>query len=131
MHKLDGDFFRGLVNLEEGTVDRRIFVDEDIYRLELERIFARTWNFMCHESQIPETGDYFMNFIGEDSVIVVRDKRVTCRSCSIPAVIAVIPCAERKWGTSGHLYAHIMAGHMTLTAGSWACRVTILITMKS
>jgi phenylpropionate dioxygenase-like ring-hydroxylating dioxygenase large terminal subunit len=72
-----GEYFRSLVDLEAGTVDRRIFVAPDIYEMELRRIFARAWNFMCHESQIPRSGDYFRNFIGEDSVIVTRDREGT------------------------------------------------------
>jgi phenylpropionate dioxygenase-like ring-hydroxylating dioxygenase large terminal subunit len=63
-----------LVNVESGVVDRRAFSDQEIYDLEMERIFARAWNFMCHESQIPKPGDFFMNYIGEESVIVTRDK---------------------------------------------------------
>ena len=62
-----------MVDMRNGLVDRRMFSDEDIYRLELEQIFARAWNFMCHESQVPNAGDYFMTTIGEDRVIVVRD----------------------------------------------------------
>ena len=63
----------GMVNAEDGTVDRRIFAEQDIYERELEQIFARAWNFMCHDSQIPNPGDFFMSFIGEDRVICVRD----------------------------------------------------------
>ena len=62
-----------MVDQDTGTVDRRIFFDQDVYELELERIFARAWNFMCHETQIPTPGDFFMSFIGEDRVICLRD----------------------------------------------------------
>jgi phenylpropionate dioxygenase-like ring-hydroxylating dioxygenase large terminal subunit len=57
-----------------GELDRRVMSDEEIYRLELERIFARGWNFMCHDSQLKAPGDYFISWIGEDQVIVVRDE---------------------------------------------------------
>jgi phenylpropionate dioxygenase-like ring-hydroxylating dioxygenase large terminal subunit len=63
-----------MVDLAKGTVERRIFSDPEIYQMELERIFARAWNFMCHESQIPNPGDFFLNFIGEESVIATRDR---------------------------------------------------------
>ncbi len=63
------------VDTENGLVDRTIFSDEAIYHRELERIFARAWNFMCHESQVKEAGDFFLTRIGEDQVIVTRDKK--------------------------------------------------------
>ena len=43
-----------LVDIENGLIDRRIFWDEAIYQRELEKIFARCWLFVAHESQIAQ-----------------------------------------------------------------------------
>ncbi|HEY8693439.1 MAG TPA: SRPBCC family protein [Chloroflexota bacterium] len=63
----------GLVDLQRGFIDNRVFSDEAIYRLELERLFARSWLFVAHETMVPKPGDYISNYMGEDAVMVVRD----------------------------------------------------------
>lgn len=63
-----------ILNLDTGKLDRRIFVDEDIYKEELEKIFGRSWLMVAHESLIPNPNDFFLSYMGEDSVIVTRDK---------------------------------------------------------
>ncbi|HJU16467.1 MAG TPA: aromatic ring-hydroxylating dioxygenase subunit alpha [Stellaceae bacterium] len=64
----------GLVDAAAGLVSREIFVDEEIYGQELERVFGRSWLFVGHESQIPNPGDYFVSRMGEESVILTRDR---------------------------------------------------------
>src|SRR5215468_11400513 len=65
---------RGLVDLRLGEISREIFVNEHIYAEEQERVFARAWLHVGHESQIPRPGDYFVSSMGEESVILCRDK---------------------------------------------------------
>jgi ethylbenzene dioxygenase subunit alpha len=63
-----------LVDNRTGRQSRLIFHEQQIYELEQERLFGRCWLFLAHDSQIPEAGDYFRTFMGEDEVLVVRQK---------------------------------------------------------
>ena len=63
-----------LVDVENGTISRDIFVSGSIYQQELENIFSRSWLFVGHESQVPKPGDYFVSCMGEESVILCRDR---------------------------------------------------------
>ena len=63
-----------LCDMDAGVLSPRIYTDEGVYRLELERIFGRAWVLLCPEQQIPNPGDYFNTYVGADRVIVVRQK---------------------------------------------------------
>ncbi len=65
----------GLVDADQGFVDRSIFIDPEIYKQECRQVFARCWLYLCHESQIPKPGDFCTTTMGEDPVIVWRNEQ--------------------------------------------------------
>lgn len=48
--------------------------DPAIYERERERVFGHAWLFVGHEAMIPKPGDYVTNTMGDDPVILCRDK---------------------------------------------------------
>lgn len=57
---------------ETHYLDNRIFTDADIFAEEQEKIFARVWQFVCHESEVEKPGDFRCVQVAGKSVIVVR-----------------------------------------------------------
>lgn len=70
----DGTRIEELFNLETREVSLSTMSDPDLYRIEMDRIFTRTWLMLGHDSEIPNSGDYVVRYLGEDEVIVARDR---------------------------------------------------------
>ena len=127
----------GLVDLSQGRISREIFVNEAIYQEEQERVFARAWLFVGHESQIPNPGDFFVSGMGEEGVILCRDRagqiHVFLNSCRHRGMkvcrydegnTPVFTCPYHGWsyGTDGKLVGvpyFREAYHSTLDRSQW------------
>ncbi len=73
--KPKGNILGNMVDMERGLISRDIFTSEDLYQQQLERIFARAWLFVGFASQIPNANDFFISRMGEESVILTRDRQ--------------------------------------------------------
>ncbi|WP_338311014.1 aromatic ring-hydroxylating dioxygenase subunit alpha [Bradyrhizobium sp. TM239] len=66
----DANAIQNLVRDRE--VHRDVYVDEEVFRLEMLHLFSNTWVYVGHDSQIPNSGDYFGTEIGTQPVLMVR-----------------------------------------------------------
>jgi phenylpropionate dioxygenase-like ring-hydroxylating dioxygenase large terminal subunit len=102
-----------------GTVSREIFSSETIFAQELERVFAPSWAFVGHTSQLANDGDYVLSRVGQESVIITRSKGGTikvllnsCRHRGMPVCryddgnASVFTCSYHGW-------SYDLAGNLT------------------
>ena len=56
------------------TLPSRYFFDPKIFEKEIDTIFYPSWHFVCHESEISNSGDFVKFDILKESVLVIRAK---------------------------------------------------------
>jgi Rieske 2Fe-2S family protein len=56
------------------SLPREFYTDSELFDEELRRIFHANWLFAGHTCEIAEPGDYFLLPVGEEELIILRDK---------------------------------------------------------
>ena len=54
-------------------VSRRMFTEPELFDLEMELIFEKTWIYACHESEIAQPNDFITMQAGRQPLIITRD----------------------------------------------------------
>ena len=65
--------------VQPDRVHRDLYIDAELFAVEQQHFFANTWNYVGHDSQLPNAGDYIRNEIAGQPLIVVRDQDGTVR----------------------------------------------------
>ena len=60
----------GLVQADR--VHRDVYLDPELFQLEMERLWSRAWIYAGHESQIRNEGDYLTVDVAAQPLIVLR-----------------------------------------------------------
>jgi phenylpropionate dioxygenase-like ring-hydroxylating dioxygenase large terminal subunit len=66
------DLDRVIDDMGSGRFPAGIYSDPAVFARERDLLFSRTWQFLAHESEIREAGDFVVRRILDDSFIVVR-----------------------------------------------------------
>jgi benzoate/toluate 1,2-dioxygenase alpha subunit len=62
------------------VIDRQVYVDPSILAAEQARIFARTWQWVAHETELREFGDYLTATVAGRPIVISRadEGRISC-----------------------------------------------------
>jgi len=66
--------------VRDDRVHSSLYKDAAIFEEEMERIFKNTWVWVGHESEIPAANSFKRSFVGNQPVIVTRDKAGVIRT---------------------------------------------------
>lgn len=61
--------------VQTDRVHRSVYTDENIFKLEMTKLFGGVWTYLCHETEIPEPNDFKRVTVGFRPLIVTRDKK--------------------------------------------------------
>lgn len=62
------------------TLPSEYYLSAEIYELEKEKIFYRTWQYIAHESMLANVGDYITERICDESIFIIRSDDGEIRS---------------------------------------------------
>jgi Rieske 2Fe-2S family protein len=62
------------------TLARRYFVSPEVFAEEQQKIFSRQWVLVGHQNQIAKAGDYFVQEVAGESLIIARDRKGEARA---------------------------------------------------
>ena len=65
--------------VQDDQVHRDVYIDPEIFELEMEQLWSNTWIYVGHVSQVPRPGDYATADIATRPVVMVRHEDGTVR----------------------------------------------------
>src|SRR5450432_69538 len=105
---------RGLVRPD--SVHRDLYLDPELFELEMERIWGTAWIYVGHDSQVPAAGDFYSTLIGREPVILIRgaDERVR-----------VLPnrCAHKGTKLVSAVHGHCAGASLRCPYHGWTYRL--------
>jgi benzoate/toluate 1,2-dioxygenase subunit alpha len=107
--------------VRETEVHRDVYIDDEVFALEMEHVFGNTWVYVGHDSQVANVGDYYGTTIGIQPILMVRHTdgtvkvlhnrcphkgtRITTESCGNAGKFFRCPYHAWSFRTDGSLLA--------------------------
>ncbi|MDO4683121.1 MAG: aromatic ring-hydroxylating dioxygenase subunit alpha [Lautropia sp.] len=85
-------------------VHRDLFVDEELFELEMKHLFANVWIYVGHASQVPKPGDFYSTTIGDQPVVMVRHSDQSIRVLHNRCPHKGVQIASETCGNTGRFF---------------------------
>lgn len=106
--------------VQDDQVHRDVYIDQELFQLEMEQLWSSTWIYVGHTSQVAKAGDYYTTDIAGQPVILVRhgddSVRVLMNRCAHKGTRLVTAAS----GNTGRLFRCPYHGWTFGTDGSLA-----------
>jgi phenylpropionate dioxygenase-like ring-hydroxylating dioxygenase large terminal subunit len=99
-----------------GSVHRDLYVDPELFELELQHLWRNTWIYVGHDSQVPSPGDYYTTQIGREPVIMLR---------GADGVVRVLPnrCAHKGSKLISAVHGRCAGGALRCPYHGWTYKL--------
>lgn len=76
MSNVRSEFVRDLLDQRRRgfSLPQAFYLDDEIFRADLAAVFAQDWLFACNVCELKRPGDYVTMEIGDDSLIILKDR---------------------------------------------------------
>ena len=110
--------------VQPDRVHRDVYTDPDVFAAEMEHLWANTWVFVGHDSQVPAEGDYFTTTVGlqagDDGAPARRQRAGDAQPLAPTRAPSWCRTGRATWGRSSAV--HTTPGPTGWTARCGACR---------
>src|SRR5580658_6961700 len=58
--------------VRDDAVHRNVYIDPELFDIEMERLWRSAWTYLGHDSQVPEAGDFYTVTIAGLPLLMLR-----------------------------------------------------------
>jgi glycine betaine catabolism A len=107
------------MTIAPSTLPREYYTSDQIYAEEMERIFGEHWVCVGRDAQLSEPGEYLVQSVGGESVLIVRGRdhltrafHNVCRHRGSPLCTEASGCLSRSIVCPYHAWAYSLEGRL-------------------
>ncbi len=113
-YRNDPQAIQALVRTDE--IHRGVYLDRELFDLEMERLWRNAWVFVGHDSQVPNPGDFYTTQLGREPVIMVR---------GTDSLVRVLPnrCAHKGTRLASAVHGKCVGGVLRCPYHGWTYKL--------